>query len=65
MSQPDQAKAALSEVEKIASNDPKTLVQAAAISALGKTKDKKYLPLFEKGMSAVSNSCLLYTSRCV
>lgn len=56
LSKPDQAKIALSEVEKLAANDPKTLVQGAAISALGKTKDKKYLPLFEKGMSAVSNS---------
>ena len=56
LSKPDQAKAALSEVEKMASNDPKTLVQGAAISALAKTKDKKYLPLFEKGMNAVSNS---------
>ncbi len=52
----DHAKAALAEVEKLASNDPKTLVQSAAISALAKTKDRKYLPIFEKGMSAVSNS---------
>ena len=43
-------------MEKIAANDPKTLVQGAAISALAKTKDKKYLPLFEKGLNAVSNS---------
>ncbi|MBU4538183.1 MAG: M1 family metallopeptidase [Weeksellaceae bacterium] len=56
LSKPDQAKAALAEVEKMASVDPKTLVQGAAISALAKTKDKKYLPLFEKGMNAVSNS---------
>ena len=56
LSKPDQAKAALAEVEKMASSDPKTLVQGAAISALGKIKDKKYLPLFEKGMNAVSNS---------
>ncbi len=56
LSKPDQAKAALSEVEKMASNDPKTLVQSAAISALAKTKDKKYLPLFEKGINTVSNS---------
>ncbi|MGV8915315.1 MAG: M1 family metallopeptidase [Kaistella sp.] len=56
LSKADQAKAALSEVEKLASNDPKTLVQGAAISALAKTKDKKYLPVFEKGMSAVSNA---------
>jgi aminopeptidase N len=56
LSKPDQAKMALSEVEKLAASDPKTLVQGAAISALGKTKDKKYLPLFEKNISAVSNS---------
>ncbi|QOW11781.1 M1 family peptidase [Kaistella flava (ex Peng et al. 2021)] len=56
LSKPDQAKAAIAEVEKMASNDPKTLVQGAAISALAKTKDKKYLPLFEKGLNAVSNS---------
>lgn len=56
LSKADQAKAAISEVEKIASNDPKTLVQGAAISALAKAKDKKYLPLFEKGLNAVSNS---------
>ncbi len=56
LSKADQAKAAISEVEKIASNDPKTLVQGAAISALAKAKDKKYLSLFEKGLNAVSNS---------
>lgn len=56
LSNADQAKALTSDVEKLASNDPKTLVQAAAISALAKTKDAKYTPLFEKGMSAVSNA---------
>lgn len=56
LSNPEQMKALGSEVEKLASNDPKTLTQAAAISALAKTKDKKYLPLFEKGMGAVSNA---------
>ena len=56
LSKTDQQKAALAEVEKMASNDPKTLVQSSAITALAKTKDKKYLPLFEKGMSSVSNS---------
>ncbi|WP_234110906.1 M1 family aminopeptidase [Chryseobacterium sp. R2A-55] len=55
-SKPDHQKAALAEVEKIAANDPKTLVQSAAITALAKMKDKKYLPVFEKGMSAVSNA---------
>lgn len=56
LSNPEQMKAFGSDVEKIASNDPKTLTQAAAIAALAKTKDKKYLPIFEKGMNAVSNA---------
>lgn len=56
LSNPEQMKALGSEVEKIASNDPKTLTQAAAIAALAKTKDKKYLPIFEKGVGAVSNA---------
>lgn len=56
LTNPEQMKTLGAEVEKLASNDPKTLTQAAAIAALGKTKDKKYLPLFEKGVSAVSNA---------
>ncbi|MBC7555732.1 MAG: M1 family metallopeptidase [Chryseobacterium sp.] len=52
----DEAKMALGEVEKLAQNDSKTLVQAAAISALVKTKNAKYLPWYEKNMSALSNS---------
>jgi aminopeptidase N len=56
LSNAEQLKAMGSEVERLAVNDPKTLVQAAAISALAKTKDKKYLPIFEKGLNAVSNS---------
>lgn len=56
LSQPSVSKMALSEVEKLASNDPKTLVQAAAISALVATKDKKYMPIYEKGINAVSNA---------
>ncbi|KQS93065.1 M1 family metallopeptidase [Chryseobacterium sp. Leaf394] len=56
LSNPEQMKAMGTEVEKLASNDPKTLVQAAAIAALAKMKDKKYIPLFEKGVSAVSNA---------
>ena len=56
LSQPNVSKMALSEVEKLASNDPKTLVQAAAISALVKTKNPKYMSLYEKGVSAVSNA---------
>jgi len=56
LSNADQFKALGANVEKLASNDPKTLVQAAAIKALSKTKDKKYAPIFEKGMNAVSNA---------
>ncbi|MBN9336978.1 MAG: M1 family peptidase [Chryseobacterium sp.] len=53
---PDQAKALTVEVEKLASNDPKTLVQAAAISALAKTKNAKYSLVYEKGLNAISNA---------
>jgi aminopeptidase N len=56
LSNAEQLKTLGSDVEKLAANDPKTLVQAAAISALSKTKDKKYIPIFEKGLNAVSNS---------
>ncbi len=56
LSNADQAKALTADVEKLASNDPKTLVQAAAISALVKTKNAKYVSIYEKGISAVSNS---------
>lgn len=56
LSKPTVAKLVAADVEKLAQNDPKTLVQGAAIAALAKTKDKKYLPIFEKGLSAVSNS---------
>jgi len=55
LSKPAYSKLA-SDVEKLAQNDPKTLVQGSAISALAKTKDRKYLPIFEKGLDAVSNS---------
>ncbi|GGG63979.1 M1 family metallopeptidase [Epilithonimonas arachidiradicis] len=53
---PEQAKVLTVEVEKLASNDPKTLVQAAAISALAKTKNTKYGSIYEKGLNAVSNA---------
>ncbi|SHK53755.1 M1 family metallopeptidase [Epilithonimonas mollis] len=56
LTNPDQMKALGTEVEKLAANDPKTLVQAAAISALAKTKNAKYSPVFEKGLNAVSNA---------
>ncbi|WP_312768217.1 M1 family metallopeptidase [Epilithonimonas sp.] len=53
---PEQAKALTAEVEKLASNDPKTLVQAAAITALAKTRNAKYSSIYEKGLNAVSNA---------
>ncbi len=56
LSNADQAKAMTADVEKLASNDPKTLVQAAAISALAKTKNAKYASLYEKGINAMSNA---------
>jgi len=56
LSIPEQMKALAGDVEKLAVNDPKTLVQGAAIAALAKTKDKKYVSIFEKGLNAVSNS---------
>ena len=56
LSNPEQLKALGAEVEKLASGDPKTLVQGAAIAALAKTKDKKYVRIFEKGVNAISNS---------
>lgn len=56
LSKPNQAKLVLAEVEKLVSSDPKTLVQAAAITALSKTNDRKYLPLYEKASTALSNS---------
>lgn len=48
LSKPNQAKLALAEVEKLASNDPKTLVQGEAIAALAKTKDKNISPYMKK-----------------
>ncbi len=44
------------DVEKLASNDPKTLVQAAAINALSKTKSSKYASIYENGSNAISNA---------
>ncbi|KAF5305351.1 hypothetical protein FQR65_LT18717 [Abscondita terminalis] len=56
LSKPNQSKLALAEVEKLAANDPKTMVQGEAIAALAKTKDKKYQSLYEKGITVVSNA---------
>lgn len=50
------AKQALSEVEKLATQDPKTLVQAAALMALGKLNQPKYLVVFENAMKTPSTA---------
>ncbi|MFZ2432101.1 MAG: M1 family aminopeptidase [Lutibacter sp.] len=47
-------KEAIDKIVKMAQFDPKTLVQAAAISVLGKLVDPIYKPLFEKGMTGES-----------
>jgi len=47
-------KDAIDKIVNLAQSDPKTLVQAAAISVLGKLVDPVYKPLFEKGMSSES-----------
>jgi len=56
LSNKSHAKFGLSKVLEMASNDPKTLVRGEAISVLGKTKDKKYLSLYEDGLKSISNS---------
>ena len=49
-------KLAGADVEKLATTDVKTLVQAAAINALAKTKNQKYASIYENGVNAISNS---------
>ena len=44
----------ISKVEKIAQNDSKTLVRAAALGVLGKLIEPIYKPLFERGMNSES-----------
>lgn len=51
LSQPAVAKRAIAEVEQKL-NDDKTLVVAAALSALAKTKNAKYASVFEKNVSS-------------
>ncbi len=38
-------------VANLAANDPEPSVRAAAIMALGQTLDKKYVPVYEKGLT--------------
>jgi len=56
LSNKNYAKFVFAKVLKMASNDPKTLVRGEAISVLGKTKNEKYLSLYEEGLKSVSNS---------
>ncbi len=53
---PEDPKDFLTEVERMAQSDKKTLVQGSALGILAKTKNAKYLPLFEKGMQTVSSA---------
>ncbi len=46
----------LDAVAKIARSDPKNLVRSAAMWTLAGTRDKRYLPLFEKSMETHSTS---------
>lgn len=50
------AKSAIKLLEKMAVNDKKTLVRAAVISRLEILEDKKYIPLFNKGLQSNSNA---------
>lgn len=50
------AKSAIKMLEKIAENDKKTLVRAAAIKRLSLLEDKIYIPLFKKGLQSNSNA---------
>ncbi len=50
------AKSAIKMLEKMAENDKKTLVRAAAIKRLSLLEDNKYIPLFKKGLQSNSNA---------
>ena len=47
-------KSVINTIKNIANNDPKTLVQAAAIETLGKLTDPELKPIFEKGLASDS-----------
>ena len=48
----------IAKIMDIAKNDPKTLVQAAAIETLGKLTDPELIAVFEKGLASKSYSVL-------
>ena len=47
-------KSVINTIKNIANNDPKTLVQAAAIETLGKLTDPELKPIFQKGLNSDS-----------
>ena len=51
-------KSVIDKIMRIANNDPKTLVQAAAIETLGKLTDPALKSVFEKGLQSKSYSVL-------
>ncbi len=51
-------KVAIARIKRIANNDPKTLVQAAAIETLGKLTDPELRPIFDKALLSESYSVL-------
>ena len=51
-------KTVINTIKKIASNDPKTLAQAAAIETLGKLTDPELRPVFAKALSSESYSVI-------
>ncbi len=51
-------RSAIEKIKKLAENDPKTLVRAAAIETLGKLTDPNLQPIFEKGFSSKSYSVI-------
>ena len=51
-------KRVIEKIKQIAMNDPKTLVQAAAIETLGKLTDPELKAVFEKGLQSKSYSVL-------
>jgi aminopeptidase N len=51
-------RAVIDKIKKIALNDDKTLVRAAAIEVLGKLIDPQYLPIFKESLKSKSYSVL-------
>ncbi|TCP24785.1 aminopeptidase N [Tenacibaculum skagerrakense] len=49
---------AIDKIKQMASNDPKTVVQAAAIETLGKLTDPELKPIFVKGLQSPSYSVI-------